>query len=383
MKKHILIITVFALFGFSCSTEEATEPDVIVKNDPTLTWVNPSDITFGTALSATQLNTTANVVGTFVYTPVIGTVLSEGVNQVLKVDFTPSDAVNYNTATMTVQINVIAKNDPTITWANPSNITIGTALSATQLNATTNVAGTFVYTPAIGTVLSEGVNQDLKVDFTPSDAANYNTATKTVKINVFGTVTDIDGNVYNTVTIGTQVWMVENLKTTKYRDGTSIPNVTDNTDWSNLTTGANCDYNNTPSNADTYGKLYNWYAATDARNIAPTGWHVPSDEEWSTLTTFLGGEIVAGGKLKESGTTHWNSPNTDATNSSGFTALPGGARFGGSGAFNKIGGDGYWWTSSELSATNAVYRFMYYEYGSVTSIFTIKEQGFSVRCVKD
>lgn len=196
------------------------------------------------------------------------------------------------------------------------------------------------------------------------------------------TVTDIDGNVYHTVTIGTQVWMVENLKTTKYRDGTSIPNVTDNTAWSNLTTGAYCDYNNTPSNSSTYGRLYNWYAATDAHNIAPTGWHVPTDADWSTLTTYLGGESVAGGKLKEIGTTHWQSPNTGATNEVGFTALPGGYRYD-DGAFYGIGSDGYWWSATEYDATYA-WDLGMFNYGSnVDHYGGIKEDGFSVRCVRD
>ena len=155
-----------------------------VKQDPTITWANPANIVDGTALSATQLNATASVAGNYIYTPPIGTVLSVGAAQNLKVDFTPTDAIHYNTATKTVTITVIAKTTPTITWANPANITVGTALSATQLNAIASVAGAYVYTPAIGTVLALGDAQNLKVDFTPTDAANYTTATKTVTINV-------------------------------------------------------------------------------------------------------------------------------------------------------------------------------------------------------
>ena len=151
-----------------------------------------------------------------------------------------------------------------------------------------------------------------------------------------GTITDVDNNLYNTVKIGTQVWMAENLKTTKYNDGTSIPNVTDNTVWSALITGAYCDYNNTPSISTTYGRMYNGYsvdnniatkvASNGGKNVCPTGWHVPSNAEWITLTSYLGGESVAGGKLKETGTMHWLTPNSGATNESGFTALAGGRR---------------------------------------------------------
>jgi uncharacterized protein (TIGR02145 family) len=207
------------------------------------------------------------------------------------------------------------------------------------------------------------------------------------------TVTDIDGNIYNTITIGTQVWMAENLKTTKYNDGTALPNVTDNTAWSALTTGAYSDYSNTPGNSTTYGRLYNWYAVDNnaatkvasngGKNVCPADWHVPGDAEWTTLTTFLGGEAVAGGKLKETGTTHWPGPNTGATNETGFTALPGGYRDPG-GQYYNIGRIGFWWSSTEYSATYAWLRLMYGDYAVVdSSRYYEKPVGFSVRCIKD
>jgi len=287
-----------------------------------------------------------------------------------------------------------SKKIPVITWSNPADIPYGTVLSATQLNATADVAGIFVYTPASGTKLEVGTGQNLKVDFTPTDATNYNSISKSVKINVtaVSTVTDIDGNIYHVVTIGTQTWMAENLKITKYNDGTPIPNVTDNTAWAALTTGAFSDYNNTPANSTIYGSLYNWYAVDNnaatkvasngGKNVCPTSWHVPTDTEWTTLTTYLGGEYVAGGKLKETGTTHWTSPNTGATNETGFTALPGGIR-NGNGACNDIGGYGYWWSSTEYSATSAWYRSMVYDYADVSRNNYNEHLGFSVRCVRD
>ena len=130
------------------------------------------------------------------------------------------------------------------------------------------------------------------------------------------TVTDINGNVYNVIVIGSQSWFKESLKATKYNDGTDIPNVIDNTLWSTNSTGAYCDYNNTSSNSTLYGRLYNWYVigSTNPKNVCPTGWHVATDADWTALATFLGGESVAGGKLKETGTTHWTTPNTGATN---------------------------------------------------------------------
>ena len=196
-------------------------------------------------------------------------------------------------------------------------------------------------------------------------------------------MTDIDGNVYNTVTIGTQVWMVENLKTTKYRNGDMIANVTFDATWVASNTGSYCWYNNDAATYKaTYGALYNWYAVADSRNIAPAGWHVATDAEWTTLTTFLGGESVAGGKLKETGTSHWLSPNTGTTNSSGFTAFPGGLRYS-NGAFGSVGYYGYWWTSTEFSTTNTWYRYMSYYYSYAYGGYDSKYFGFSVRCLQD
>jgi uncharacterized protein (TIGR02145 family) len=196
------------------------------------------------------------------------------------------------------------------------------------------------------------------------------------------TVTDIDGNVYNIVTIGTQVWIVENLKTTRYNDGSPIPLVTDSATWSNLTTPGYCWYNNDAANKSTYGALYNWFTINTGK-LAPIGWHVPTDTEWKTLTTFLGNENIAGGKLKETGLIHWRSPNLGATNESGFTALPGGHRDI-NGTFSSIGDDGYWWSSTEYGTTGKVwYRNMNYNYAGVVSVINNKINGHSVRCLKD
>jgi uncharacterized protein (TIGR02145 family) len=197
-----------------------------------------------------------------------------------------------------------------------------------------------------------------------------------------GIVTDIDGNVYHTVTIGTQVWLVENLKVTKYRNGDPIPSITGNSAWYNLTTCAYCIYEDNISIANTYGYLYNWYAVNDNRKIAPMGWHIPTDEEWTTLITYLGGDSVAGGKLKEAGTTHWHSPNEGATNMTGFKALPGGYRLGG-GSFTLIEGGGYWWSATEEDANYAKGLEMLYGYKSVFSYIGPKGFGLSVRCIKD
>jgi uncharacterized protein (TIGR02145 family) len=196
------------------------------------------------------------------------------------------------------------------------------------------------------------------------------------------TVKDIDGNVYTSVTIGNQVWMAENLKTTKYNDGTAIPLVADDKAWEALTTPAYCWYNNdATANKKTYGALYNWYTV-NTKKLCPTGWHVPSDAEWTTLTTNLGGESVAGGKLKETGTTHWQSPNMGATNETGFTALPGGYR-NNYGPYNDIGYYGYWWSATEANATYAWYRHLSYANSYVYRNYFNKHYGFSVRCLRD
>jgi len=195
-----------------------------------------------------------------------------------------------------------------------------------------------------------------------------------------GTVSDVDGNIYSTVTIGNQEWMAKNLKTTKYNDGTSIPLEIGSAEWGALITPAYCWYENSVTTYGTYGVLYNWYAVNTGK-LCPIGWHVPSDAEWTTLTTYLGGESVAGGKLKA--TTQWNSPNTGATNETGFTALPGGLRYYGGGAFSSIGFDGNWWSSTGTSTPFAWPRGISYNFSNVYNPNYSKRSGFSVRCLRD
>lgn len=197
------------------------------------------------------------------------------------------------------------------------------------------------------------------------------------------TVTDVDGNVYHTVNIGTQTWMLENLRTTHYNDGkhTEIPNVTDNAAWGGLTTPAYCWYDNNEAYKAAYGALYNWYAVNTG-TLCPTGWRVPTDEDWTILINNLGGDTtVVGGKLKEAGTAHWISPNTGADNSSGFTALPGGSHYT-NGSFYFNGKYGWFWSATESSSTEAMHPYMVYNSGSITRIPGSKSLGFSVRCIK-
>jgi uncharacterized protein (TIGR02145 family) len=204
----------------------------------------------------------------------------------------------------------------------------------------------------------------------------------TTKAMETSTVSDIDGNTYVTVKIGNQWWMVENLRATHYRNGDLIPILSTDTEWQNTTAGACCNYDNTMMHVDIYGKLYNWYAVNDDRNIAPEDWHVASDIEWQTLVDFLGGSAIAGGIMKESGTAHWESPNSGATNASGFSALPGGLRYS-YGKYFNLGTSGSWWSTTEFNVTYA------WRWGLVNNSTEVlhsnydKRDGYSIRCVKD
>jgi uncharacterized protein (TIGR02145 family) len=200
---------------------------------------------------------------------------------------------------------------------------------------------------------------------------------------IFSTkIADIEENTYNTVTIGAQVWMAENLKTTKYNDGTIIPLVTDNTVWSNLTTPGYCWFNNDQTSyKPTYGALYNWYSVNTGK-LCPTGWHVPSDADWTILSNYWGGEEVAGGKLKEAGTAHWLSPNTGATNERGFTALPAGNRTDNA-IFYDVGNFGYWWSVTGDNTTSAWLRYLSYNSSTLNKVSYDRKSGFSIRCLKN
>ncbi len=207
---------------------------------------------------------------------------------------------------------------------------------------------------------------------------------------------DIDGNVYTTITIGTQVWMVENLKTTKYRNGDPIQNVTNNSAWATLTQGAQCNYNNSETNGIKYGKIYNWHAVKDSRKLAPTGWHIPSDAEWTTLTNYLAANLGVSTSVAKAlaAKTDWitsveiGAIGNDLTknNASGFSALPGGIRGldGPSGTFGWLNTDSWFWSSSEIDASFASARGLRNTTKSNLEIGGFfKTDGLAVRCIKD
>lgn len=243
-------------------------------------------------------------------------------------------------------------------------------------NKTTDGTGTGNFASII-TGLSNNTTYYVRAYATNINGTGYG---NTISFTTIGLYTDPrDGNVYHTVTIGTQLWMVENLR---YLPSVVVP------DTGSLTkpyyyvygyNGTNVNDAKATTNYTTYGVLYNWEAAKTA---APTGWHLPTDADWTKLTNYLGGEVVAGGKLKETGTTHWDSPNNGATNESGFTAIPGGSR-GSSGVFGYIGNYCCWWSATEENTNVAWYRKMDNTHSNVDRLSHDKQVGFSIRCVKD
>lgn len=275
---------------------------------------------------------------------------------------------------------------PNPTTAN--NITNdGSGLGTFASNLTGLSSGTVYYARAYA-INSAGIFYGNEVSFTTNTAIITSThscgATNVHNPNLtYGTMTDQDGNAYKTIVIGTQEWMAENLKASHYRNGNLIPVVTNNGTWAGLTSGATCWFNNDSANYHCpYGKLYNWYAAVDARNICPTGWHVPNDAEWTTLVNYLGGESIAGGKMKSVGTQYWFSPNAAADNSSGFSAIQGGRRDY-DGTFVLFVSRNHFWSASPNPIGGAWYRFQGYDVGKIFRDYKLGMHGFSVRCLKN
>lgn len=201
------------------------------------------------------------------------------------------------------------------------------------------------------------------------------------------TIEDIDGNVYKTVVIDNHIWTVENLKTTRYSNGDSIQLIVNDSIWGGLSTPAFSTYNFDSSYTSEYGNLYNFYVVSDSRNVCPSGWHVPTNNEWFGLINYLGGDSIAGGSMKDTGIIHWNEPNTGATNSSGMTVLPAGFRFSNNGFFNGefagIGGNGGIWTSTESSDSTSIAKYFYPASSAIGEIDNNKSYGFSIRCVSN
>jgi uncharacterized protein (TIGR02145 family) len=291
---------------------------------------------------------------------------------------TTSSVSGINSSSATCGGNVTNSGGDSVTvrgvcWSTAPNPTISLSTK------TTNGAGSGSFTSNI-TGLQPGTIYYVRAYATNGVGTGYGNEITFTTL-AAGQFTDIDGNIYDTVAIGTQVWMSKNLRVSKYRNGDPIPTNLSNTTWQNTTSGAYAIYNNTAANDSIYGKLYNWYAVADPRGLCPTGWHVPSDAEWTTLENFLGGSSVAGGAMKAVSPL-WTSPNTGATNSSGFSGLPGGSR-NLDGPYNPIGDVGLWWSSTQYSTTDAWVRYLNYSNGVVSRYSSAKRDGCSVRCVRD
>ncbi|MFH2037606.1 MAG: FISUMP domain-containing protein [Candidatus Zixiibacteriota bacterium] len=251
-------------------------------------------------------------------------------------------------------------------------------------NITTDGTGTGSFVSSL-TGLVAGAPYDVRAYATNSAGTGYGeersftTAPQGLSDST-GTVTDYDSNVYPTVKIGDQWWMAENLKVTHFRNGDTIPIELNGPAWEALTNGAYCKYDNNDDSAGIFGLLYNWYAATDVRNIAPEGWHVPSETEWSALNAFLGAN--AGGKLKDTGTAYWWSPNEGATNESGFTGLPGGLR-GFQGTYVNQGVRGRFWSTTRNYPCCAISYDLFYADSVLSQVGDLAATGCSIRCIKD
>jgi len=276
---------------------------------------------------------------------------------------------------------------PNPTTAN-STTNEGSGVGNYASNLTGLVAGSTYYVRAYA-INNAGTAYGNQVQFTAAGAGGG------VVSNPGAGVT-FDGYAYPSVVLGNgQEWMSENLRTTTYANGDTIPNVINGGTWWQLVTGAWAHYQNNSSFEIPYGKLYNWYAVADPRNVCPTGWHVPTDAEWNALVGYLDPSYVptvngtqsttAGGKMKSMGTQYWNAPNTDATNESGFSGIPGGNRNASllSSSFLNFGDAGYWWSATQTIGSHAWNRSLHYNYADILRNNNYKTCGYSVRCLRD
>jgi uncharacterized protein (TIGR02145 family) len=349
---------------------------------PTHTYINEGKYTIYLTASNSLIETTTcwrtiDIQPNIFYLPSVTTF---AITNITKATATSGGNVTDDGGISLTAKGICYSTEPNPTIAN--NITNdGTDTGSFTSSLTSLAENTIYYVKAYATN-SEGTAYGNEEQFTTTNTGNI------------GTVNDIDGNTYPTVIIGKQEWMAEDLRVTHYPNGDAIPHITDNTAWGNLkdnnTDDAYSFYNN--DNTKDYGVLYTYASAiadnwtrdnTSGQGICPNGWSLPTDTDWTTLTDYLGGSSVAGGKMKETGTTYWKDPNTGATNSSGFTARPSGYRNTFNGSFNNIGNFGYWWSSTGSTSTDAFYRNLNYINAIASRINNNKSNGFCVRCIRD
>ena len=356
--------------GCTITTAISGAVNVMAPTTPNFTQVEA--VCTGVTIAALPTTSTNGVTGT--WSPAINN------TETTTYTFTPNAGQCESTTTMTITVNPLTA--PTFTPI--GSVCIGIPLAPLPTTSIDSITGT--WSPAINS------NATTTYTFTPDAGQCATATTQTIIVS-----TPLESSPISflplPVNIGSQIWATTNLEVTTYCDGTPIPQVTDPVAWANLTTGAWCYYNNDPAKGAVYGKLYNWYAvagihdelsktdSTKRKKLAPIGWHVPTDNEWSTLTTSLGGENTAGSAMKEIGFNHWSTNNTDATNTSNFAGLPGGCRFFGSST--TLGNYGFWWSFSDAFPKLGGSMSLSHSLGSINKTINDKTLGFSVRCVKD
>jgi uncharacterized protein (TIGR02145 family) len=324
----------------------------------------------GTVLQI-PLNTIDSITYTIPNSGTLATLTTTAVSAIAQTTAISGGNITNDGGILITQHGVCYSTNPSPTTAN-NTIISGSGTGSFTSNLTGLTGNTTYYVRAYA-INSAGTSYGNEVSFTTTAGIITNP----------GAGVTFDGYTYTSILLGNgQEWMAENLRTSTYANGDTIPNVQDSSQWENLTTGAWVHNNNDSQYENPYGKLYNWYTVNDSRNVCPSGWHVPSDSEWTVLSNYLGGQSVAGGKMKSTGTQFWLSPNTNATNESGFSGVPGGSRFF-YGYFGNIGLSGNWWSSSENVSVNAWFRKLDYTNGVVVRSANVKENGFSVRCIKD
>ncbi len=341
----------------------------IILNAQTIMNIHQSN---GTVLQI-QMNTIDSITYTINNPGNQATVSTLPIGNITSTSATSGGNVTNNGGTPVTQRGLVWSTSPNPTTANNStNDGSGTGNFTSNLSGLT--ASTTYYLRAYATN-SAGTAYGNELSFTTTAGGGGIVSNP-------GAGVTFDGYTYASIVLGNgQEWMAENLRTTTYANGDPIPNVT-GAEWENLTTGAWVHHNNDSQYENPYGKLYNFYTVDDPRNVCPTGWHVPTDAEYTLLNDYLGGETVAGGKMKSTGTQYWSSPNTGATNESGFSGLPGGARnF--NGTFIYIGGIGLWWSSTEYVPGLAWYRSLDYNEPIFYRPDNSTKCGFSVRCLRD
>ena len=350
-------ITLFALLLFS----------TLVVQAQTIMNIHQSN---GTVLQI-PLNTIDSITYTIPNPGNLATITTTAITSITGSTAVSGGNVSNDGGTLVTQRGICYSTSSSPTTANTTIIS-GSGIGSFSSNLTSLTANTNYYVRAYATN-SAGTAYGNEVSFTTTVGIISNP----------GTGVTFDGYTYSSMVLGNgQEWMAENLRTTSYANGDPIPNVTDNTQWQGGAPGAWVHYNNDSQYENPYGKLYNWYTVADPRNVCPTGWHVPSDAEWTVLSDYLGGQVVAGGKMKSTGTAYWGTPNTGATNESGFSGLPGGYR-GDLGIFSDIGGRGDWWSTSEENSGYALYKVIIATSSNFYSLTFDKRDGKSVRCLRD